>query len=84
MQHRFKVGDMLDMRTDLRRSNRPAGTCEVITCLPHESGPLKYRVKSVNERNERVMEEADLTPSSSTKADHELAENLFTIAVHKR
>lgn len=84
MQHRFKVGDMLDMRTDLRRSNRPAGSCEVVTCLPHESGPLKYRVKSINERNERVMEEADLSPSSSTKAADQAHENNFTIAVHKR
>jgi hypothetical protein len=84
VQHRFKVGDMLDMRTDLRRSNRPAGSCEVVTCLPHENGPLMYRVKSINERNERVMEEADLSPSSSTKASHEALENIFTIAVNKR
>ncbi|MBJ6987622.1 MULTISPECIES: hypothetical protein [unclassified Devosia] len=84
MLHRYKVGDLLDMRTDLRRSNRPAGTCEVLTCLPHEKGPLMYRVKSVSERNERVMEEADLSPSDSAKSLHEANESIFSIAVSKR
>lgn len=65
MQHRFKVGQMLELRSAPRHSNRPAGLCEVLACLPHDAGPVLYRVQSLNERNERVVEETDLAPTSA-------------------
>lgn len=68
MSHLYKVGQLLELRSAPRLSNRPAGVCEVIACLPHEIGPVLYRVQSVNERNERVVEEADLMPSTATIA----------------
>ncbi|MFC3705564.1 hypothetical protein ACFOOL_12425 [Devosia honganensis] len=84
MQHRYKVGQMLELRSAPRHSNRPAGPCEVISCLPHESGPLLYRVKSRNETNDRVVAEADLRPTDAAKVLAEHDDSPFTIAVSKR
>ena len=84
MLHRFKVGQMVDLRSAPRHSNRPAGPCEVISCLPHDKGPVLYRVKSQNESNERVVEENDLTPSDATKGAASAGQSIFTIAVSKR
>lgn len=69
MSHLYKIGQLLELRSAPRLSNRPAGTCEVVACLPHEKGPVLYRVQSLNERNERVVEEADLAPSSVSKSE---------------
>jgi hypothetical protein len=84
MTHIYKVGQMLELRSAPRHSNRPAGLCEVISCLPHEKGPVLYRVKSSGENNERVVEEGDLLPSTRTKAGTEDGKPLFSIAVSKR
>ncbi|MEQ8599604.1 MAG: hypothetical protein RLP98_06725 [Devosia sp.] len=84
MPHRYKVGQMLELRSAPRHSNRPAGPCEVMSCLPHDKGPVLYRVKSWGESNERVVEEIDLTPSSVVKTVFEDSESVFTIAVNKR
>lgn len=84
MQHRYRVGQMLDLRSAARLSNRPAGPCEVITCLPHDRGPLLYRVKSLGESLERVVEEADLTPSTAVKTVFAEEDRPFSIAVSKR
>lgn len=65
MQHRYKVGQMLDLRSAPQRSNRRAGPCEVVFCLPHDNGPILYRVKSLGENNERVVDEIDLSPSDA-------------------
>jgi hypothetical protein len=75
---------MLELRSAPRHSNRPAGPCEVLTCLPHEKGPVLYRVKSWGESNERVVEEADLTPSAVLKTVFQESESVFDIAVSKR
>ena len=84
MSHRYKVGQMLELRSAPRHSNRPTGPCEVLTCLPHEKGPVLYRVKSWGESNERVVEEADLTPSAAMKTVFSESESVFTIAISKR
>jgi hypothetical protein len=87
MSHLYKIGQLLELRSAPRLSNRPAGTCTVVACLPHESGPVMYRVQSLNERNERVVEEADLTPSTAAEtADPEATEPAggFSIAVSRR
>lgn len=86
MQHRYQVGQILELRSAPRLSNRPAGLCEVLACLPHESGPVLYRVQSINERNERVVQESDLAATSKT-AEPTQAEDksLFTgIAITRR
>ena len=84
MTHVYKVGQILDLRSAPRHSNRPAGPCEVIACLPHEKGPVLYRVKSRGESNERVVEEGDLSPSDAKKSAHAEGDNVFSIAVNKR
>lgn len=84
MLHRYKVGQMLELRSAPRHSNRPSGPCEVVTCLPHETGPVLYRVKSQGESNERVVEEADLSPSSAMKTIFPEGESIFSIAISKR
>lgn len=84
MTHIYKVGQMLNLRSAPRQSNRPNGLCEVIACLPHDSGPVQYRVQSQGESNERVVEENDLSPSGVNKADETLIQSVFRIAVSKR
>lgn len=84
MSHQFKVGQVLDMRSAPRHSNRPAGPCEVVACLPHEKGPVLYRVKSWGEGNERVVEEKDLAPSTAVKTVFDAVEDPFSIAINKR
>lgn len=84
MSHMFKVGQLVELRAAPRHSTRPAGTCEVIACLPHEKGPILYRVQSLNERNERVVEETDLTASTEVKPANEAAPSVFSIAVSRR
>lgn len=84
MSHRYQVGQMLELRSAPRHSNRQSGPCEVVSRLPHEKGPLLYRVKSRGEGNERVVEEADLSPSAAAKASFADTERVFSIAIGKR
>lgn len=60
--HRFRVGQRLTMARGSRDIARPAALCEVVALLPHEAGPLLYRVRSELESFERVVDEADLAP----------------------
>lgn len=84
MQHKFKVGQMVDVRPDIGRSNRLAGVSEILTCMPHDRGPLLYRVRSVAEAYDRVVAEGDLAPSEEPVPSSEKAEALFTIAISRR
>lgn len=84
MPHIYRVGQMLDLRSAPRHSNRPAGPCEVIACLPHDSGPVLYRIKSGGESNERIVEEGDLSPSEAAKSAGAVGRIAFSIAVNKR
>jgi len=67
MPHRFKVGQMLELSSSPLQSNRPRGPCKVLACLPKESGPVQYRVKSLGETNERVVDEIDLSPGANAE-----------------
>ena len=84
MQHRYQIGQMLEMRSSPRLSNRPAGLCEVLFCLPHEGGPLLYRVRSLTENNDRVVAEGDLLPSNGARPVASEGEAVFSIAVNRR
>lgn len=81
MPHRYRVGQILEMRSSPRISTGPV---EVIFCLPHDKGPPLYRVKPLNESVERVVAEADLTPSSAAKPTTEAAVRPVTIAIARR
>ena len=78
MPHKFKVGQMLELSFASSHSNRPKGPCKVLACLPYDNGPATYRVKCVNENNERVVEEHNLShvvgePQATTESDDMLS-----------
>lgn len=60
--HRYRVGQRLVMASGSREISRPAAICHVLALVPHEIGPLLYRVRSEAERFERVVDEIDLAP----------------------
>lgn len=84
MTHRYAVGQILEMRASPRTSTRVAGPCEVIFRLPHDRGPVLYRVRSLNETVERIVDEIDLTLSKVEKSDDETTSTPFSIAVTPR
>ena len=77
MQHRYKVGQMLELRAASHFTNRLGGTCQVLSCLPHDKGPVLYRVQAEGERNERVVEESDLSPSTAPRPSASIVEAAF-------
>jgi hypothetical protein len=60
-EHRYAAGDRLMMARGGRDISRGASACLVISLLPHEGGPLRYRVQSESESFERIVDEADLS-----------------------
>ena len=84
MPHRYHVGQIVELRAAPRTSNRQAGPCEVLFCLPHDHGPVLYRVRSLNESTERVVDEVDLSPSDGTKPETSEAAKPFSIAITRR
>ena len=58
MSHKFKVGDIVALRPAISR-NVPGGIYEVVKLLPGVNEP-EYRIKSANERHERVARESEL------------------------
>ncbi len=84
MKHRYHVGQLLEMRSAPGSSNRTAGACRVIFCLPHDKGPVLYRVKSVKENNERVVDETDLSPSARERPSATEDRGPFSVAVSRR
>ncbi len=63
--HRYAVGQRLAMAPGGREFARGAATCTIVARLPHEGGPLRYRVRSDNENYERIVDENDLSPLPS-------------------
>jgi hypothetical protein len=84
MSHRYAVGQVLEMRSSPHTNTRPAGPCQVLFLLPHDNGPVLYRVKPLNDKVERVVAEADLSPSSAPKSDFEDIVSPFTVAIGRR
>jgi hypothetical protein len=65
MQHKYKVDQIVDIISAPRLSNRPSGPCRVLVRLPFEGDRLQYRVQSLAEKNQRVVNEEDLQPSKA-------------------
>ena len=61
--HIYGIGQRLQLVGGGRNWARAEGVCKVTALLPHESGPLLYRVQSELENYERVVAEADLAPA---------------------
>jgi len=60
MQHKFRVGQQLDLLPSYGSSNRRAGGCKVVSLLPFEGAKLQYRVQSTLESHQRIVSESDL------------------------
>jgi hypothetical protein len=57
--HKFHVGQLVQLIPSISR-NVSGGTYEVIKKLPESGGEFEYRIKSMNERYERVVRESEL------------------------
>jgi hypothetical protein len=84
MPHRYKVGQMLELGSAPMHSNRPHGPCKVLARLPDENGPVLYRVQCLSERNERVVEEMDLSPGSRPNAPSMASKSFAGVTVSRR
>lgn len=60
-QHRFKVGQMVEILPTTLRAT-VAGQYEIIRLVPCDSNDPQYRLKSLNEKHERVLPERELIP----------------------
>lgn len=84
MPHRYTVGQVLHMRPSPQSKTHPAGLCEVRFRLPHDRGPILYRVRPLNDKVERVVAEVDLVMSDTPGWRPKDAVPPFTIAVSRR
>jgi hypothetical protein len=58
--HRFKVGQSVNLRSGPRGYAGSGGAYKITQLLPPERGERQYRIKSANEPHERVANETDL------------------------
>jgi hypothetical protein len=58
--HKFQVGEIVHISPS---TGRAGGSYEVIKQLPEINGEFQYRIKSVNEPHERVVQESELHES---------------------
>jgi hypothetical protein len=65
MQHKFAVGEMVELVSARGLGNRPVGPCRVVMRLPFEGRRLQYRIQSMREATQRVVEEDDLRHSDA-------------------
>lgn len=84
MLHRYAVGQVLEMRSSPHTNTRPAGPCEVLFLQPHDRGPVFYRVRPLNDRVERVVAEADLSPSEAPRPSVDGFTSPVTVAINRR
>ncbi len=75
MSHRFSVGQIVDLAYRMLQT-APAGQYEVRQLLPasdRDADDPRYRIKSVEEKYERVAAESDLTLTTATLAHAQAA-----------
>lgn len=59
--HRYRIGDRVRMTGGGSNWARNEALCSIVALLPHERGPVLYRVQSDAENCQRVVEETDLS-----------------------
>ena len=70
MSHKFSVGQAVDLTPRILRA-AAAGRYEVRQLMPEtdrDAGDPSYRVKSIEEKHERVVFESDLTVSAQSES----------------
>ena len=85
MSHKFTVGQVLDLLPLPHTNNRAGGPCRVLALLPFEGHQVQYRVQPESERNERIVSENDLRPTTAQMANDDGEQGGFKgIAVASR
>ena len=56
--HKFRVGQKVQLIAVLPSRYSPSGDYKIVRCLPDENGEPCYRVKSEQERHDRVVKES--------------------------
>ena len=59
--HRYRIGERVRMTGGGSNWARSEAICSIVALLPHERGPVLYRVQSDLENCQRVVEETDLS-----------------------
>ena len=57
--HKYHVGQLVQLIPSINR-NVPGGSYEIIRKLPESRGKFEYRIKSMNEPHDRVVQESEL------------------------
>jgi hypothetical protein len=57
--HKYSIGQVVQLIPSISR-NVPGGSFEITKQLPESGGEFEYRIKSMNERHERVVRESEL------------------------
>ncbi|NJO32130.1 MAG: hypothetical protein HC869_02405 [Rhodospirillales bacterium] len=65
MQHKFKVGQLVDYSPTRSGLSASSSGYEIMRLLPREGIDLLYRIKSAGEAFQRVAKEQDLTRRNS-------------------
>lgn len=60
MNHKYKIGQTLDLLPNRGSSSRRAGACKIVALLPYEGHAVQYRVQSTVESHQRIVSETDL------------------------
>ena len=85
MRHRYSTGQMVELASASPLHRPPPGPCRIVSCLPHDRGPLQYRVQWEGEAVQRVVSEPDLRPSAANAGDASEAEAVFgTVRISRR
>jgi hypothetical protein len=58
----FEIGQTIQFRTSQRGVSAAAGEYQVVGYRPTEGGEVLYRIKSGNERHERIARDGELSP----------------------
>ena len=58
----FEIGQTIHYRTSQRGVSAVAGEYQIVGYRPAEDGEALYRIKSGNERHERIAREGELRP----------------------
>ena len=60
VEHMFEIGQTIHYRTSQRGVSAVAGQYQIVGYRPAEDGEALYRIKSANERHERIAREGEL------------------------
>ncbi|VVT07876.1 hypothetical protein [Rhizobium sp. EC-SD404] len=75
--HRYEVGQVVQIKSGLARTQTPATTYHVTATLPPRGNALQYRIRNDEERHERVVTQDDIEPAGDQQTPSTLMERTF-------